>query len=433
MTRQPTMTYRPDEARYDRMPYARCGQSGSLSTPHRPRRILWIGVMPLVFGLLSACGQVGRTVAPGVTLVDAEASPETRALYANLLRLAPDAVLFGHQDDLAYGVTWVREQDRSDVKEVTGSYPAVYGWELGDLELSADANLDDVRFDDMKGWIKDAYKRGGVVTLSWHLNNPVSGGDAWDQTPAVAAILPGGPEHETYTAWLDRFADFADDLTVGPFAWLGFGKPVPVLFRPFHEMTGSWFWWGADHCTPEEYRQLWRFTVDYLRDEKGLHHLLYTYSPDRFETEAEYLERYPGDAYVDVLGYDDYFTLQGEDGLHQLSRRLATVVRLAEARGKLPAFTETGYEGIPDPTWWTNRLLAAITSNPEVRRIAYVLVWRNANTAQREGHYYAPYPGHPSAADFVRFYQDPFVLFEDELPDLYRWPPEAASPNVAVP
>lgn len=392
---------------------------------------LRVWALLVVFGLAGCCGSLGARVAPDVALVDAGASRQTRALYANLQRLAPEALLFGHQDALAYGVEWIGEPGRSDVKQVTGAYPAVYGWELGDLELGADANLDDVRFADMKRWIRRGYRRGGVITLTWHLNNPVTGGDAWDTAPAVAAILPGGPEHDKYCAWLDRFAAFADDLKVGPFAWLGFGEPVPLLFRPFHEMTGSWFWWGADHCTPEQYRHLWRFTVDYLRDEKGLNHLLYVYSPDRFQTEADYLARYPGDGYVDVLGYDDYFTLQRKDGMNELRRRLATVVRLAEARGKLAAFTETGYEAIPDPTWWTRRLLAAIRDDPEARRIAYVLVWRNANHARKAGHHYAPYPGHPSAADFVRFHRSPFVLFEDDLPDLYRLPLEWTPPTDA--
>ncbi len=391
------------------------------------------GAVGLLLTLVGACTPLGRPATPPVTLADARATDETRALFANLQRLAPDALLFGHQDDLAYGVTWVREPGRSDVREVAGAYPAVYGWELGNLELGAAANLDGVRFDDMKRWIKQAYRRGGVITISWHMNNPVSGGNAWDRTPAVEALLPGGSHHATYRAWLDRFADFAGDLKVGPLAWLGIGTPVPILFRPFHEMTGSWFWWGADHCAPEAFRRLWRFTIEYLRDEKGLHHLLYVYAPDRFETEDEYLERYPGDAYVDLFGYDDYFTLQGEEGLMQLRRRLATVVRLAEERGKVPAFTETGYEGIPDPEWWTTRLLTAVRDDPAARRVAYVLVWRNAPATRRSGHFYAPFPGHPSAADFVRFYQDPFVLFEDELPDLYRWMPEETRPRPAHP
>ena len=96
-------------------------------------------------------------------------------------------------------------------------------------------------------------------------------------------------------------------------------------------------------------------------------------------------------------------------------------VEEAEARGKIPALTETGLETVPHPQWWTGTLLRAITADPVGRRIAWVLVWRNANRArENRDHYYAPYPGHPSVADFRRFRDDPLVLFEDELPDLYR-------------
>jgi mannan endo-1,4-beta-mannosidase len=394
--------------------------------PRRGSLSAWCAAGVLALGIvLTGCGGTGGARAPGpaADLVDDDATDETRALFANLRRIAPEAVLFGHQDDLAYGVHWKREAGRSDVKDVTGAYPAVYGWELADLELGAAENIDGVRFDDMRGWIKEGYERGGVVTISWHMNNLMSGGNAWDTTRVVPALLPGGMHHEAFKGWLDDFADFVKGLKVGPFAGLGFGTHVPIIFRPYHEMTGSWFWWGAGSTTPDEYKALWRFTVGYLRDVKGVSNLLYAYATDVFPDEEAYLLRYPGDAYVDVLGFDDYHALRSEEGVDAFVQRLRTVVTLAEARGKVPAFTETGYEGIPEPAWWTSRLLRAITADPVGRRIAYMMVWRNANAADMPGHHFVPYAGHPSAPDFVRFYQDPFVLFGDELPDLYRWPP----------
>lgn len=376
--------------------------------------------------LVAACTSTARTVAPDVALVDPQATAETKALYANLMRLAPDHLLFGHQDDLAYGVTWKREPGRSDVKDVTGAYPAVYGWELGDLENGVAMNLDDVGFEEMQEWIREGYERGGVIAISWHMDNPVSGGSSWDTTRAVHTILPGGIHHEKYKTWLDRFAAFADGLRTRPLLGVGSGTPIPVIFRPFHEHTGSWFWWGGRNVTPEEYVRLWRFTVEYLRDEKDLHHLLYAYSTDVFDSEEQYLRHYPGDAYVDLLGYDDYHALSRDETVEVMTRRLRMLVEMAEARGKIAALTETGAEGIEMPTWWTDRLLRAIEADPVARRTVYAMVWRNANQADNPGHHYAPYAGHSSAPDFVRFYQEPFVLFEDELPDLYRWPPLAS-------
>jgi mannan endo-1,4-beta-mannosidase len=361
-------------------------------------------------------------------LVDPDATPETQALFVNLRRIGQTHLLFGHQDALAYGVTWNREPGRSDVRDVAGSYPAVYGWELGDLERGHAENLDGVRFDDMAQWIREGHARGGVITIAWHMANPATGGNTWDQTPAVPTILPGAANHALYRGWLDTFARFVDGLRDAQ------GRPIPILFRPFHEHTGSWFWWGQNHTTAADYTALWRFTVEYLRDEKGLHNLLYVYSPDVFETEAQYLERYPGDAYVDVLGSDDYQALRADSTIGRMTHRLATLVRMADARGKLAVLSETGLEGVPDDDWWTNRLLRAIEADPDARRIAYALVWRNANAATRAArgestaHYFGPHPQGRDAADFRRFAATAFVLLEDDLPDLYRWPTDAPTP-----
>ncbi len=336
-------------------------------------------------------------------------------MFANLRRLAGKALLFGHQDDLAYGVQWSNQPGRSDVKETAGSYPAVYGWDVGGLEADGGGgtNLDAVAFERKRGWIAEGFRRGGVVTLSWHMRNPVSGGNAWDTTRAVPAILPGGAQHEHYRQWLDRFADYVNGLRATVL--------VPVIFRPFHETSGGWFWWGARHATPDEYKHLWRFTVEYLRDRRGVHNLLWAYSTDVFDSKQAYLERYPGDAYVDVLGFDDYQSVRSPATRAVFARRLRDIVELAETRGKIPALTETGVEAVPDSLWWTGTLLAGIKSDSMARRIAWVLVWRNA-TFEREHryHFFAPYPGQASAADFVRFTEDPLVLLENELPDLYR-------------
>jgi len=152
-----------------------------------------------------------------------------------------------------------------------------------------------------------------------------------------------------------------------------------------------------------------------------VHNLLWAYSTDVFDSKQAYLERYPGDAYVDVLGFDDYQSVRSPATRAVFARRLRDVVELAEARGKIAALTETGVEGVPDSLWWTGTLLAGIESDSVARRIAWVLVWRNA-TFEREHryHFFAPYPGQASAADFVRFAKDPLVLLENELPDLYH-------------
>lgn len=373
-----------------------------------------LALLLLVVGL--GCQARQTEPVPEFMPIDKQATPETIALFNNLKTLAETHVLYGHQDDLAYGHDWWAEPGRSDVKEVTGSYPAVYGWELGDLRQDKEVSLDNVKFEDIKGWIKEAYERGGINTISWHMNHPVTDGNTWDRTPGVAAVIPGGEQHEKFKTWLDKFAEFVLDLKGED------GELIPVIFRPYHEHTGSWFWWGEEQTSVEEYVTLWRFTVEYLRDEKGVHNLLYAYSPDNQAGRefSNYMKKYPGDEYVDILGMDDYGSMNGRNPA-EFSDELAWLVQQANERGKIAALSETGVEGIPNPKWWTEQVLPSFTANPQAKGIAYVLTWRNAN-AEREDreHFYASYPGHPSAPDMKAFRDSELILFEDEIPfDLY--------------
>ena len=369
-------------------------------------------VVVLILLIVAACGREQETVeSPEGLPIDKHVTEETKALFLNLRNIAGHGILFGHQDDLAYGVHWKEEPDRSDVKDASGAYPAVFGWDVSKLGQRP-YNIDSVDFDKMKGWIIQAFEMGAVNTISWHMDNPVTGGDSWDMTPAVHTVIPGGSNHTWYIEKLDLFADFLADLK-------SVNVAIPIIFRPFHEHTGDWFWWGRGNSNATDFITLWQFTVKYLRDQKGIHQLLYAYSTDRFKSVNDYLEFYPGDAYVDFLAYDDYHSVVTPQGRSELVRQLSTLVILAEERGKIPALSETGYETIPDEDWWTGVLLPGLTSDATARRIAYVLVWRNA----RLNHHYAPFEGHISAADFRDFKDDPMIWFQDEIPvDLYQIP-----------
>ncbi len=114
-------------------------------------------------------------------------------LINRLAAIQKQGIMIGHQDDPMYGCSWKWEENRSDVKEVCGDYPAVMGFDLGDLELGKDRNLDGVPFDRMRQEIIKQHERGGIVTISWHTNNPATGKNAWDfEGDAVSKILPGG-------------------------------------------------------------------------------------------------------------------------------------------------------------------------------------------------------------------------------------------------
>ncbi len=339
--------------------------------------------------------------------VDSKATPETCNLFASLCALAGKRILFGHQDALLYGVGWKDENNRSDVKSVCGKHPAVVGFDFGSSTrrgLEAGARLNSLRHH-----AQHAHGLGALVTFSWHAYNPVTGGDFYDLKPAVPSILPGASHHVRYREELNVIADFMHSLKDSE------GNLIPVVFRPFHEHNGDWFWWCEPFCTINEFIELWRFTLECLRDELGVHNLLYCYSPDVFNSAAEYLERYPGDEYVDILGHDNYRQIESPSQRQRFIESLRTLVRLADERGKIAALTETGLEGIADSEWWTESLWNPIISDAVASRLSWFLVWRNANTK----HHYAPWPGHASTGSFLRMAGDKRCGLCDEQLDLY--------------
>ncbi|HQG47140.1 MAG TPA: glycosyl hydrolase, partial [bacterium] len=277
--------------------------------------------------------------------VDRHATPETRALYHNLIKLSGKGVLFGQQDALAYGVGRAHpDSDFCDVKDVCGSYPAVYGWDIGNI--SGSVNVDKVRFDKIKRLIREGHARGGIITVSWHEGNPATGGGVNDTRPCGAQLLPGGKAHAELVRRLTLVGTFFRELKDKA------GRPIPVIFRPYHEHNGDWFWWGTKGCTEEEYRALFRFTVSFLRDSLQIHQLLYAISPDKSRMNPADLERgmlyaWPGDDCVDIFGLDNYWDVgHVADYDPSVSRArqdtlfvesLRTLIELAARRNKIPA------------------------------------------------------------------------------------------------
>ncbi|MDD6007876.1 MAG: glycosyl hydrolase [Prevotellaceae bacterium] len=346
----------------------------------------------------------------------------TENLLAHLHAISANGYLIGHQDDPVYGVGWVGDSCRSDVKSVCGDFPAVIGFDLGHLELGDSVNLDGVPFDRMRDEIIRHFDRGGMVTLSWHLDNPLTGGSAWvkpdsltdQEKQTVASVLEGGECHEKFLGWLDTLASFLNSLETP------YGVKVPVLLRPWHEHTGSWFWWGQNLCTTEQYKALWKLTVDQLK-QRGVNNVLYAYSPGtEFNGDAaKYLERWPGDEIVDVIGFDSYCTNNAEDTVaidnyaSSLDLNLKALCDIAKQHNVVPALTETGMESLGKADWWTSTLMPVLNKYP----IAYVLLWRNAHN--KPGHFYMPYPGQKTVSDFVKFYNDKRTLFVKDVNGLY--------------
>lgn len=313
-------------------------------------------------------------------------------------------IMFGQHDATVYGYTWRDIPGRCDVQEITGDYPAIISFDLGKIELGSDTQIDDVPQASMRREIVAQYERGGLVSLSWHPWNPLTGGNSWDISygNVIAQILPDSTQHQLLVDYLDKIAEFMLSLRNKN------GELIPIIFRPWHEHTGFWFWWGNPHCTADEFIALWRFTYTYLHD-KGLTNLVWAYSPNLGADYNTYMERYPGDEYVDLLGFDvyDFDTNPKETYIEGLHSSLQVLQQVGEERHKPIALTETGLEGLTRPEWYTESLLPVIEQYP----VAYLLVWRNARPEDKANHFYAPYKGHAGEQSFLDFYNNPHIDF----------------------
>ncbi|MBP5645135.1 MAG: beta-mannosidase [Bacteroidales bacterium] len=333
-------------------------------------------------------------------------------LFNRLDTLRQKGYMFGHQDDPFYGLTWEYQNDSSDVKNTCGDYPAVMGFELGGIEMGDAKNLDSVPFTRITQEVIAHHERGGIVTISWHPRNPLTTtdeggtwpeGTAWDVTDStvVKNILPGGTCYDKFQTWMQRLSDFLATLKTND------GEKVPIIFRPWHENTGSWFWWGEKLCTAEEYKALWNMLQDKLSAD-GFDNLLWAYSPGMASdlTEEKYLERYPGNDRIALVGIDGYQWGTKEDFEQQLDQNLAMLTAFAQKHGKIAALTECGLKNLTDPTWWTSTLQPITDKYP----ISYLLVWRN----YRE-EWFGPSPAQPDAPYFVDFYNAPQTLFLEDI------------------
>ena len=350
---------------------------------------------------LTACGS-GKTSTETSTSETVTPADELIARLDSVVKSGQ--FYFGHHDDTAYGHTWRYEPGNSDVKAVTGKYPGLMSWHLGLIEVDSARNLDGVPFEFIAAEISAQNERGGVNAISWHPLNPQSRGNSWDvSTAPLHSLATDSALSDTIDLWIGRAAEFIASLKDSE------GKSIPVIFRPWHENSGSWFWWGAGSSTPEEYIALWHRTRE-IFDSKGVDNVVWAYSPDKDLTREQYFATYPGDEYVDILGTDIYH-FDGENGVGQYTDRVKAqmpfVVEEAQKRGKLAALTETGCEGLPVTDWYTRVLMPAIDGLP----LAYVCVWRNAIESEKPQHFYVPYPGHPSENDFRKFAETSGAVF----------------------
>ncbi len=355
-------------------------------------------------------------------MVDKNASTETVALFYNLRNLGKTKIIIGQQD--AFN-SFYQNNGSSDIKKTTGNDPSILGSDF--MFITDKDNPNNNWYVQQENKIiqdtKDAYAKGMINTFCWHLREPYNEKSFYSadmtseqRTDAFKSLLPGGKFNDWYKKKLEKVASVVSNLKDTN------GKQIPIIFRPFHEFDGNWFWWGANYCTAEEYISVYRFTVNYLRDTKNVHNILFAFSPDNsYTTPSSYLSRYPGDDYVDILGMDNYgdFDNKGTSGASLANSKLKLISDLAISKNKIAALTETGYR-VTSTTpainnWFSTYLYDAITNNN--LQIAYVMFWSNTSSG-----YYVPTPGNSNVADFQNFTLKSKIILQNNISKMYSFP-----------
>ena len=217
-------------------------------------------------------------------LTNTNPSPEAVRLFDAIAGLYRHGILSGQQESTWKGSD---EYEFDYICEKTGKYPAVRGL--------------DYMNDDFDGVNRRAVKwheRGGIVTICWHRGCDFSG--SWSQCMNTEipdwddALTPGTDAYNTLIRGMDKAAEALTGLKE---------RNIPVLWRPFHEFDGGWFWWGKGGG--ENFNKLWRIMYDRYVNHWNLNNLIWVLG--WCQNGVNYGDWYPGDEYVDIAGADSYY------------------------------------------------------------------------------------------------------------------------------
>lgn len=338
-------------------------------------------MLPRFPALVLAAGLAVRALAaPALAPADPELNPRGRAIlaYFQELQASPAQKLVSGQFIGWSGVSSL--ETVAKIERATGQAPAMIGldycaWDLGEAVIDWRAP---------NRIAKEYWRRGGLVTISWHAPNPANpkGGGLKEGGVNLADLLKPGATHDRWMAMLDDVAAGLGQLQ---------DAGVVVIWRPLHEMNGGWFWWGAK--PPADFIAVWRHMFDYFTHTKGLHNLIWAYGPNHGQKPiASY---YAGDAYTDLTGLDAYTD-------HVDAGHIKGFPELV-ALGKPTGFTEFGPHGASNPPgdYDFRRLLDGLAKDfPQAR---HFLCWDQQ--------------WNPAENKFAKeFYNDPRVITLASLP-----------------
>ncbi|RMG76785.1 MAG: hypothetical protein D6714_20785 [Bacteroidetes bacterium] len=339
------------------------------------------------------------TWVPGLAQLPANtnADARTRAIYAFLADFKENP---SHCLMLGQNLGWSLDQFGALVEPIhaqTGMWPALLDGQLRDAPDEIDyAGLADLFFN----W----QAAGGLIQLSILPDNPWTGGDAWDlsETDIGQLTTPGAPGYDAWTTQLDFYAGFLKQLEA---------KGVTVIWRPFMEMNGDWFWYGFQgDDDPTPFIRLYRDMFEYYTDSWQLNNLIWVYAPNwAYPGIPDPTHYFPGTDVVDLTGLDIYV-----NNLDIPLEQYEAVVAL----GKPFAITEFG----PDPDFMDgSHDYAAYVE--KIRTDFPLAIYANA---------WSDWPGHAAAwvsnQNFEAAFQMPCVLNRDAMKILWTSVAEKTAP-----
>lgn len=325
------------------------------------------------------------------TLRNPKASAPARRLFRFLSDQYGRTILSGQQERASAEV----------VRAMTGKNPAVLGIDLMDYSPSRVQRQGAPQPGQIQDGL-DAWREGGIVTAAWHWNAPKG---------LVDKVYADAQGNEVDASWYRGFYTYATTFDLA----FAMGHPfseehtllirdidaiaaeliklhdadVPVLWRPLHEASGAWFWWGASG--PEPYLALWNLMYERLTHHHGLDNLIWVWN-------GQSIDWYPGDATVDVVSEDIY---DGERNYGAQLARFGQATAYSEAP-RMVALSETG----------------ALLDPDKVRRagptFSWFCTWSGPDFVG-SGHW-------NERAMFEKVYASDLVLTREELPDLTVYP-----------
>jgi mannan endo-1,4-beta-mannosidase len=260
--------------------------------------------------------------------VNKNASPEAKKLLSYLYSNKGKKTLAGQHN---YSPSM--NQFNDTVKSITGMYPAVWGTDF--MLLGPKSNGNEI--------VKEAinkYKQGYIVTIMWHVGRPMDNPPyGWKESIQGKVndnewkelTTPGTELNKRWEVQVDEIAGYLKQLC---------DANVPVLWRPYHEMNGVWFWWG-NKKGPDGYQKLFKMMYDRFVNHHQLNNILWVWDANGprdipFDEAYSYKDFYPGADYVDVLATDVYNSdYETKDYNELLDLANGKIITLGEC-GELP-------------------------------------------------------------------------------------------------